>query len=546
MPSGRPQLANFALVGLELCLRACARAAMATLFDAQRCADRSVGVVACEDGVAPGYVLLSVAKMVYLLDSDGRVAHSWTSKRTVFVAYLLKGGDLLRDGNELALAPQFKAGGAAGYIECVTWDNEPVWSWSALPRFKYLSHHDLQPLPNGNVLVLVWERKTKEEAVAAGRHPELIPDGEVWNNLVVEIQPDGTGKASEVWRWSQWDHLCQAHDPSKDNYVKDISAHWDRLDINYCPPGGKAKCRGGGLKAGDHNATALAVFDSVGKTGERDWIHANAVSYSRKDSGLVVVSYNVPCEVIILAHRAPRPGQWKGILYRFGNPLVSQRPPDRHLQTLFVQHSTAVCDDDEDPKVLRFVLFNNGRAPDRMWSTVDEYAIDMASSQSSKTWTHEKTWSFGRPAGHLGSFYSHHSSGVRKLENGNVLVTLGPQGILFEVTREGKEVWRYISPVKTPPSEDEPHSIVAQGAQRGAGKFGLFFADKYSAARVPKLGELEEGSGRRLEGPDEVDHRSTADKSVETRGRPAARAAQPAQPQLRHLDGSLQRAARKS
>ena len=530
-------------MGLELCLRACARAAMATLFDAQRCADRSVGVVACEDGVAPGYVLLSVAKMVYLLDSDGRVAHSWTSKRTVFVAYLFKNGDLLRDGNELALAPQFKAGGAAGYVERVTWDNEPVWSWSALPRFKYLSHHDLQPLPNGNVLVLVWERKTKEEAVAAGRHPELIPDGEVWNNLVVEIEPRGT-QAVEIWRWSQWDHLCQAHNPNKANYVEDISAHPHLMDINYCPPGGKAKCRGGGLKAGDHNATALAVFDSVGKTGERDWIHANAVSYSRKDSGLVVVSYNVPCEVIILAHRAPRPGQWKGILYRFGNPLVSQRPPDRHLQTLFVQHSTAVCDDDEDPKVLRFVLFNNGRAPDRMWSTVDEYAIDMASSQSSKTWTHEKTWSFGRPAGHLGSFYSHHSSGVRKLENGNVLVTLGPQGILFEVTREGKEVWRYISPVKTPASEDEPHSIIAQGAQRGAGKFGLFFADKYSAARVPKLGELEEGSGRRLEGPDEVDHRSTADKSVETRGRPAARAAQPSQPQLRHLDGSLQRAAR--
>ena len=528
---------------------------MATLVDAQRCADRSVGVVACEDGVAPGYVLLSVAKMVYLLDSDGRVAHSWTSKRTVFVAYLFKNGDLLRDGNELALAPQFKAGGAAGYVERVTWDNEPVWSWSALPRFKYLSHHDLQPLPNGNVLVLVWERKTKEEAVAAGRHPELIPDGEVWNNLVVEIAPKGK-QAVEVWRWSQWDHLCQAHDPEKDNYVKDISAWPNRLDINYCPPGGKAKCRGGGLKAGDHNATTLAVFDSVGKTGERDWIHANAVSYSKKGKkncdGLVVVSYNVPCEVIILAHRV-RPGQGAGhqtgILYRFGNPLVSQRPPDRHLQTLFVQHSTAVCDDDEDRNLLRLVLFNNGRAPDRMWSTVDEYAIDMTSTTSipnardtSETWTHEKTWSFGRPAGHLGSFYSHHSSGVRKLENGNVLVTLGPQGIVFEVTREGKEVWRYISPVKTPPSEDEPHSIIKQGTQRGAGKFGLFFADKYSAVRVPKLATLE--PGRRLEGPDEVDRRDTADKSVETRGRPASRAAQPSQPQLRHLDGSLQRAAR--
>ena len=34
-------------------------------------------------------------------------------------------------------------------------------------------------MPNGNVLVLCWERKTKAEAIAAGRRPELIPDGEV-------------------------------------------------------------------------------------------------------------------------------------------------------------------------------------------------------------------------------------------------------------------------------------------------------------------------------------------------------------------------------
>ena len=127
-------------------------------------------------------------------------------------------------------------------------------------------------------------QRGEEEAVAAGRHPELIPDGEVWNNLVVEIEPRGT-QAVEIWRWSQWDHLCQAHNPNKANYVEDISAHPHLMDINYCPPGGKAKCRGGGLKAGDHNATALAVFDSVGKTGERDWLHANSVDWTLGPDG---------------------------------------------------------------------------------------------------------------------------------------------------------------------------------------------------------------------------------------------------------------------
>ena len=149
----------------------------------------SVGVISCQNGVTEGNVLISVARMTYLLDKQGCVLHTWPSKRNVFCAYLRTNGNLVRDGNDLELAPQFAAGGAAGYVEEVTWDNQLVWSWSALPRFAYLSHHDLALLPNGNVLVLVWERKDKEASLAASRHPDLIPDGEVWNNLVVELRP---------------------------------------------------------------------------------------------------------------------------------------------------------------------------------------------------------------------------------------------------------------------------------------------------------------------------------------------------------------------
>ena len=223
-------------------------------------AHASVGVVSCRDGVCPGYTLLSVSRTTYLIDKEGRVLHTWASRREVFVAYLLPSGNLLRDGSDLALAPQFVAGGASGYLEEVTWHNELVWSWSALPRFASLSHHDVAPLPNGNVLVLVWERKNKEQALAAGRHPELLPDGEVWDNCVVELRPDpASGRACEVHRWSQWDHLVQDFDPSKANYVEDVAAHPTKFDLNYAPPGGKAACRSGGLQPDEH--------PSVGPTG---------------------------------------------------------------------------------------------------------------------------------------------------------------------------------------------------------------------------------------------------------------------------------------
>ena len=84
----------------------------------------TVGVISCHDGVCPGHTLLSVSRTTYLIDKEGRVLHTWASKRDIFVAYLLQNGNLLRDGSDLELAPQFAAGGASGYLEEVTWHNE--------------------------------------------------------------------------------------------------------------------------------------------------------------------------------------------------------------------------------------------------------------------------------------------------------------------------------------------------------------------------------------------------------------------------------------
>eukprot|EP00929_Paragymnodinium_shiwhaense_P014834 TRINITY_DN122800_c0_g1_i1.p1 TRINITY_DN122800_c0_g1~~TRINITY_DN122800_c0_g1_i1.p1 ORF type:complete len:504 (-),score=34.78 TRINITY_DN122800_c0_g1_i1:58-1455(-) len=443
----------------------------------------SVGVVSCREGACAGYTLLSAGFTTYLINNDGCVMHTWQAKRATFVAYLRSNGNLVRDGNELELAPQFNAGGAAGYVEEVTWDNELVWCWSALPRFRYLTHHDVELLPNGNVLVLCWEKKSKEEALAAGRLPELIPDGEVWNNLVIEVRPDKSRcGADEVARWSQWDYLVQDFDASKANYVEDFSKHPHKYDINFCPPGGKAQARNGGLAPGAHEASGLAVFGGAGKTGECDWLHVNGISYTEKGRhAFVILSYNTPSEVVILEW----PPSDKGILYRFGNPLVP-RLGDRFDRALFVQHSPEFVAEERAGK-LRFILFNNGCAPLRMWSSVDEYVLDLESGKF------ELQWTFGPPCGHHGSFFSHHSSGVRRCPDGkNTLITMGPQGIVFEVTPDGQEVWRYICPIEKR-SSPAPAGIVPQGKQRATGKFGLFYAERYALNHCPQFSKLRPG-----------------------------------------------------
>jgi len=53
----------------------------------------------------------------------------------------------------------------------------------------------------------------------------------------------------------------------------------------------------------------------------------------------------------------------------------------------------------------------------------------------------ELVWSYAGPR-----FYGSNISGAQRLQNGNTLVTEGPSGRLFEVTKEGQIVWEYIYP----------------------------------------------------------------------------------------------------
>jgi len=460
--------------------------------------ERTIGVIHHNPTLSsPGYNLFSKGKETYLLDSDGKVVHNWRSHRVVFCAYLLPNGNLLRDGSESPESLEgFDAGGAAGYVEVVDWDNQLIWSWSARPARRVLTHHDLEPLPNGGCLLLCWERRTKEEALAVGRCPELIPDGEVWDNHIIELKPDGNGGAQEVWTWKLWDHLCQDYDSNLPNYVSCPSEANARFDINRCPIGGKQGCR-------DRTMIGKGVASShapVGQTGEKDWVHINSVSYcERRDA--VLLSFNVHSELILVDR------QCGDIVWRWGNP-VNYGGGTRLDQRLFCPHAAHFHEggggsgsgNDEDCD--RVLLFNNGRKPDRHWSSVDELEIPATATNGTASGhvetNAELVWTYGPPVGRERSFYCTHISGVERLENGNTLVLMGPQGIIFEVTSGGDEVWRYVCPVMDA-AEGTAECIVRQGDQRMKGRFSLFCFRRYPKTYEGFEGR-ELGAGRHLEG----------------------------------------------
>ena len=58
--------------------------------------------------------------------------------------------------------------GCGGVIEKFDWAGNRILRWALTDSNESL-HHDIAELPNGNILAIVWIRKTAAEAEALGR-----------------------------------------------------------------------------------------------------------------------------------------------------------------------------------------------------------------------------------------------------------------------------------------------------------------------------------------------------------------------------------------
>jgi hypothetical protein len=192
------------------------------------------GLIRNAPGAYQGYTLVSPQQstMAFLVDMEGRVVHSWETGSTPGAyGYLLENGHLLRAGNVPNSPFGPGAAGGSGRIQEFDWNGDLVWDFNFVTE-NMIPHHDFTKLPNENVLLLVKEKKTVEEAVAVGRPAASAPNGGLQPDALIEIKPTGKTTGEVVWEWHLWDHLVQDADAQKANYG-DVAAHPEKLDINF-------------------------------------------------------------------------------------------------------------------------------------------------------------------------------------------------------------------------------------------------------------------------------------------------------------------------
>ncbi len=369
-----------------------------------------------QSSIAPqafnGYTLFGPhnSTSTYLVNMNNSVVKSWTHSRAGgYSAYLLPDGSVLRTAT--SGSSSLNGGGAQGVVQRYSWSGSLTWEYT-YNTSSYRAHHDIEPMPNGNILIIAWERKTAAQAVQAG----LNHSAEIWPDHIIEVQPVGTNGGVIVWQWHAWDHLIQDYNASKDNYGV-VANHPELFDVN------------------------------VESAGSGDWLHINGISYIPSLDQIVISSHELD-EIYVIdhstttqqaaSHTGGNSGKGGDILYRWGRSSNYRASGN---QVFNVVHC-AFWIPDSLPGGGNIMAFNNreGTGSSMVVEIVpprDEngnyiYTAGTAYGPSSPTWSYSAS-----------GFYSNHLGGCQRLPNGNTLIVQSTSGKMFEVNSSGTVVWSY-------------------------------------------------------------------------------------------------------
>ena len=347
------------------------------------------------------------ANRVFVMNKEAGLLHEWPLSNNI-------GNDafLLPDARLLASLetdePKILFGGKGGQVQFVDKDGNIEWQFIySSPQAE--THHDVELLPNGNIIAMVWELRTEEEAMEAGF--EL--DAKVYPEAVIEIDPSTD---EIVWEWHAWDHMIQDYDDTKANFGV-ISDNPQRIDLNY-------------------------VLEDTGNwpNAEGDLMHANALAYDSVND-LIYISVNFYSEVWVIDHSTTTEqaagtsggnyGKGGDLLYRFGNPSAYDNTGGERL--FHSQHHPLLLTGADQGKML---IFSNGNHVQQ--STV--YELEIPSNFELIPGTDNEpaiSWEFTDP-----DLFAPRVSGAVPMSNGNLLIAEGDFGY-WEVTRNKEVVWKF-------------------------------------------------------------------------------------------------------
>ena len=345
--------------------------------------------------------------------------HTWTHENgPASMPYLIQGDEPGLENTILVYPyrvpnPTMDSGGVGGGVQLVDWDSNVLWDF-VLSNEQYQHHHDVQPMPNGNILMLAWERFEQDEWQQMGR-------ASVDNPNINQV----------VWEWHLWDHMVQERGPEYGATYGNIEDHPELMNINE-----------GNVGNGDGPGTANA-----------DWIHCNAIDYnealdqivlsSRFMSEIYIIDHSTTTEEAA-SHEGGNCGKGGDILYRWGNPEIYNRG-DNSDQILDDQHSVNWIPEGY-PGEGNLILFNNRHYNNQSAGLeltpplMDDgnYMILGTDAYGPE----ELTWLYHPGPG----WHTNVQGGAFRLSNGNTLLTVCDDSEIYEVSYEGDVVWEYDYP----------------------------------------------------------------------------------------------------
>lgn len=356
------------------------------------------------------YTLYSTGSSTVLVDTTdaGAVVHTWThTTKTGYSSYLMPGGILWRTVSKSGNS--FSGGPVCGQVQKVAYDGTLLWDF-VYSTTAYCTHHDICPMPNGNVLLIAYETKTAAEVTAAGGNNSIV----MWPDKIVEVKPTGPTTGEIVWEWHTWDHLVQNVKPNAANYQTSIVNHPELININY--------------------------------KQSKDWQHMNGIDYNPILDQITFSSHNLS-EIYVIdhstttaeaaTHKGGNSGKGGDILYRWGNPLAYEATGSKILNVTHDAH----WNPEGTPNAGYLAAYNNGgitspsttSCADMVETPVNGYVYNITPGAAYTP----ASYSLRQPSGG----YNSNMGSSQQLPNGNVLICVATAGTINEFSPKGVKLW---------------------------------------------------------------------------------------------------------
>ena len=159
-----------------------------------------------KENISKGYVLVSPyyggtqfsePGRIHLIDENGAIRHTWTSRYTTLISYLQQDDHLFVGMTPPLNINDYPSGGSMGIIQELDWNSEVLWEYKDLKMT-----HDFEVMPDKSIAYIRWHEASPLFASRVRGGMQLATTS-VWTNEIVVVN---RGK-NIVWSWLPDDHL---------------------------------------------------------------------------------------------------------------------------------------------------------------------------------------------------------------------------------------------------------------------------------------------------------------------------------------------------